>query len=270
MSIEPRTVDNSILWYNGATYMPQSPNLAGASQVRPTRRWGRWIVVGVISLLILGFLSQVGYYMWQFRYGNPGEIAKLQAQFQSGEWSGTKTGDAPPPLSDPKSHIKTTNPTLGPASAKVTIIAFIDFECPFCRQSQPIFDTVLEKYGPAVRVVYKALPLTSIHPNALAAANAAACAQDQGKFWEYYHLLFKREALDDAGLTSAAETLKLDQAKFVACIKSQRHQAEIEADVNEAIALGVRGTPTYFVNKTVIEGVASAAQWDQVIISQLR
>lgn len=250
--------------------MPQTPNLAGANSGRPPRRWGRWIAGGIITILILGFLGQVGYYMWQFRYGNAAEVAKLQAQFKAGEWSGSKTGDAPPPLTDLKSHIKTTNPTLGAANAPVTIIAFIDFECPFCRSSQPIFDQVLEKYGPAVRVVYKALPLTSIHPNALAAANAAACAQDQGKFWEYYHLLFKNQALDEAGLTSAAEALKLDQAKFTACTKAQRHQTEIEADVNEAIALGVRGTPTYFVNKTVIEGVADAARWDQVIISQLR
>lgn len=250
--------------------MLPSPNLAGLKTTRPPRHWGRWIAVGVISLIILGFLGQVGYYMWQFRYGNPTEVAKLQAQFKSGEWSGTKNGDGPPPLADLAAHIKTTNPTLGPTNAKVTIIAFIDFECPFCRRSQPIFDQMLEKYGPAVRVVYKALPLTSIHPNALAAANAAACAQDQGKFWEYYHLLFKNQALDEAGLTSAAETLKLDQAKFAACTAAQRHQTEIEADVNEAIALGVRGTPTYFVNKAVIEGVADAARWDQVILSQLR
>lgn len=250
--------------------MPQSPNLAGTNATRPPHRWGRWIAVGVISVLILGFLGQVGYYMWQFRYGDAAAVAKLQAEFKMGEWSGSKTGDGPPPLIDLKPHIKTTNPTLGAANAPVTIIAFIDFECPFCRQSQPIFDQVLEKYGPAVRVVYKALPLTSIHPNALAAANAAACAQDQGKFWEYYHLLFKQESLDEASLTNAAQTLKLDQVKFAACVASQRHQAKIEADVNEAIALGVRGTPTYFVNKTVIEGVADAARWDQVIISQLR
>lgn len=250
--------------------MPQPPNLVGAKPVRPPRRWGRWLATSLITLVILGFLAQVGYFMWQFRYGDAQSITKLQAKFQSGQWSGTQTGNGPQPLADLKSHLKPTNPTLGEANAPVTIIAFIDFECPFCRQSQPIFDKMLDKYGPAVRVVYKALPLTSIHPNALAAATAAACAQDQGKFWEYYHLLFKNQALDDSGLTSAAATLKLDQAKFTTCLQSQRHQAEIEADVNEAIALGVRGTPTYFVNKAVIEGVADAARWDQVILSQLR
>lgn len=250
--------------------MPQPSSFAVHQPPQPPRRWGRWLIILLISALVLGFLGQVGYYLWQFRYGDATAIAKIQAQFNSNEWSGEKTGGGPQPTTDLAKYIKPTNPTLGSASAPVTIVAFIDFECPFCRRSQPIFDTMLEKYGPAVHVVYKALPLTSLHPNALAAAEAAACAQDQGKFWDYYNLLFKTEALDEASLTNAAMTLKLDQAQFKACVQSHRHQAEIESDVNDAIALGVRGTPTYFVKNMVIEGVADAARWDQAIISQLR
>lgn len=250
--------------------MPQPSSFSAQQPPRQPRRWGQWLLILSLSALVIGFLGQVGYYLWQFRYGDATMIAKIQAQFNSNQWSGEKTGDGPQPTTDLAKYIKPSNPTLGPSTAPVTIVAFIDFECPFCRRSQPIFDAMLEKYGPAVRVVYKPLPLTSLHPNALAAAEAAACAHDQGKFWDYYNLLFKSEALDADSLTSAAVTLKLDQAQFKACTESHRHQAEIENNVNDAIALGVRGTPTYFVKNMVIEGVADAARWDQAIISQLR
>ena len=250
--------------------MPAPSGFSATPPPRPRRRWAHWIIATIVIGLILFFIGQVGYFMWQFRYGDSQQVAKIQAEFRSNEWSGNKNGEGPKPPTALEPYIKAYNPTLGKATAPVTIVAFIDFECPFCRRSQPIFDQMLEKYGPAVRVVYKALPLASLHPNAFAAAEAAACAQDQGKFWEYYQLLFKNQALDDAGLTAAAQALTLDQAKFTHCLQTHPHQATIEADIDDAIALGVRGTPTYFVKHAVIEGVADAARWDQVIISQLR
>lgn len=250
--------------------MPQPTSFSPRPTPPTSRHWWRWIIISLITVLILGFIGQVGYYMWQFRYGDASDIARIQAQFSTTEYSGAKTGDGPQPIKDLTPYIRSHNPTLGSPNAPVKIIAFIDFECPFCKRSQPIFNTMLEKYGPAVQVIYKALPLTSIHPNAFIAAEAAACAHDQGKFWEYYEHLFTANAVDAANLTNKALALKLDQAQFLTCQESHRHQTKIEADINDAITLGVRGTPTYFVNNAVIEGVADAARWDEVILSQLR
>lgn len=153
-------------------------------------------------------------------------------------------------------------PLRGNPAAAVTIVEYVDFQCPFCaRASKTIDEQLLKQYGDRVRLVVKHLPLTSIHPWAENAALAAACAQRQSPegFWKLYDFFFKnqsaitRDNLRDKA-TAAARDVGLDQAQFESCFDSQAEMAKVKADETEAAALGVQSTPTFFVNGRKLEG----------------
>ena len=146
------------------------------------------------------------------------------------------------------------SPQRGPADAWVTIVEFADFECPFCRAEQPILADIEAAYAGDVRVVFKHFPLTAIHPHAQAAALAAQCASDQGKFWEMHDLLFTT-ALDDATLVADAEQIPgLDVAGWQACTSSMAAASRVSTDVALGTELGIDGTPTFVVNGTPVVG----------------
>ncbi len=161
-------------------------------------------------------------------------------------------------------------PSRGPADAPVTLIEFTDFHCPFCRQVQPTLTRLLERYGDRVRHVFKDLPLDGLHPNARRAAEAARCAQDQGRFWEYRERLFASGTdVADATLTSIAQQLGLDVTSFGACLADGRHRAAIQRDVDEATRLGANGTPAFFINGRMLSGAQPFEAFVQVIDEEL-
>jgi protein-disulfide isomerase len=145
------------------------------------------------------------------------------------------------------------SPILGPGDAPVTIVEFSDFQCPFCSRVDPVLKQVLAQYPKQVRLIYKNLPLTSIHPYALGAAQAAVAAQKQGKFWEMHDLLFANQrALQPDALKSYAQRLGLDVAKFEADSAAAETMAAIQDDIKLSRTVGVRGTPTLFVNGKIL------------------
>ena len=127
-------------------------------------------------------------------------------------------------ISEPRIEIATEgHPAKGPATAPVTIVEFSDFECPFCKRVVPTLEQVTQKYGDKVRLVFRQFPLSSIHPNAQKAAEAALCANDQGKFWEMHDAMFKdQKALEVAALKVTAGNIGVDKAKFDQCLDSGR------------------------------------------------
>jgi protein-disulfide isomerase len=136
------------------------------------------------------------------------------------------------------------------------VVEFADFECPFCRDEEAVVGDVESIYGADLRLVFKNFPLVSIHPQAQAAAVAANCAGDQGKFWEMHDLLF-RTALDDATLLADAKQIPgLDVAAWQACIVAPDPANRIADDVTLATSLGVPATPTFVVNGSEIVGAA--------------
>ncbi len=229
-------------------------------------------IIGVtLAVWFAIFLGWLLYYLWQFKFGTPEELTKTKSEFTKAQFSSANSSEETPKAPvDWKPYIKPTSPLFGNTKSPITLTAFIDFECPFSQEDYRTFKSVLDTYGPAVRVVYKHLPLTSIHPQALPAATAAACAQEQGKFWPFYHYLFTTNRFSDDDLTATAVALQLDMKQFVDCQKSERIRQIIETDVNDAIALGVRGTPTYFVNQDVLEGVTNRSVWDSVMVKNLK
>jgi predicted DsbA family dithiol-disulfide isomerase len=173
-------------------------------------------------------------------------------------------------LEAPHYDIAATGPARGPENARITIIEFSDFECPFCRRADTVVKQVLSKYPEDVRVVYRHLPLVSIHPRALPAAEASACAGDQEKFWEFHDKLFENQkALQDDDLLGYATELGLDTDAFQTCVSSGTHRATVASDSEAAEGAGVTGTPAFFVNGVLLTGAQPAEEFYKVIEAEL-
>jgi protein-disulfide isomerase len=161
-------------------------------------------------------------------------------------------------------------PVRGPKNAPITIIAYSDFECPFCGRVLPTLKQIEDQYAGKVRVAFKNQPL-SFHPNAKPAAMAALAAHEQGKFWEYHDKLFANQrALDRASLERYAQELGLDVAKFKAALDSNKYEAQVSADMSEASRLGVSGTPTFFINGRMIVGAQGFEAFKRIIDEELK
>lgn len=158
----------------------------------------------------------------------------------------------------------------GNPDAPVTIVEFSDYQCPFCQRAQSTIREVLAKYQGKVRHAYRDFPLQQIHPQAESAAEAARCAAEQGKFWEYHTLLFtNREKLDGASLKEHAKAAKLDEKGFADCVASGKYKAKIEQDQHEGEAAGVTGTPAFFINGVFLGGAYPAAAFEKIIDAEL-
>ncbi|MFT4705466.1 MAG: protein-disulfide isomerase [Bradymonadia bacterium] len=160
-------------------------------------------------------------------------------------------------------------PTRGPEGAPVTLVIWTDFECPYCGRFANSVDEALVGYEDRVRVVLKAYPLP-MHRNAPLAHQASLAAHAQGKFWEFHDVLFEnRSSLDRAGLERHAETVGLNMTEFRAALDNGTYAAAVTAQMAEGQAVGVRGTPGWFVNGMTYSGArpASAIQaaFDQAL-----
>jgi protein-disulfide isomerase len=146
------------------------------------------------------------------------------------------------------------SPIKGPADAPITIVEFSDYQCPYCARSESLVKQALDAYPKQARLVFKHYPLTSIHPQALPAAIAAAAAQKQGKFWEMHEKLFANQrALAPEQLKQYAREIGLDVARFEADMQSEEVKQAVQEDVELAQRIGVRGTPTIFVNGKILQ-----------------
>jgi protein-disulfide isomerase len=162
-------------------------------------------------------------------------------------------------------------PFLGPADAPVTIVEFSDFHCPFCKRVLPVLTEVRSRYGDKVKLVYRDLPLDRLHPQARRAAEAARCAHDQNKFWEYHDLLFANAPqASPEQLKAYAEQVGLDVQAFERCLTSGKHAAAVQRNVDEGNRLGVGGTPAFFVNGRPLSGAQPVERFVRVIDDELR
>lgn len=156
------------------------------------------------------------------------------------------------PIVDTKAYPNTA-PTKGPAKAAVTIIEYTDYECPWCKKSQENLKEVEKAYKGRVKFVARNFPLTQIHQSAQPAAEASVCAQEQGKFWPYRDKLFEKQPqLSAADLENYAKEVGLNVSKFKSCVASHKYKDRVEADVLDGQRVGVRGTPSFFVNGTQV------------------
>lgn len=161
------------------------------------------------------------------------------------------------------------DPFKGNPKAKVVLIEYTDFQCPYCKKARPVIDQILSTYGDKVKYVFKDFPL-SFHQKAPKAHQANNCAGDQKKYWEYNTLLWEaKKGLDEPALLEYAKGLGLDEGKFKSCLDSNKYASEIDQDISEGSEAGVTGTPAYFINGISLKGAQPFESFKKIIDEEL-
>jgi protein-disulfide isomerase len=161
-------------------------------------------------------------------------------------------------------------PVRGPADARITLIEFSDFECPFCSAAVKQVDIVMAAYPKDVKLIYKQFPL-SMHPHAELAAEASLAAREQGKFWEMYDVLFKNfRNLSRNNVLAMAKDVGLDMDKFKADLDSGKFKAVVSKDLADGEAAGVYGTPAFYINGKQYNGEVTLGALKPILAAELK
>jgi len=173
-------------------------------------------------------------------------------------------------LPQPRVTIPDGGHARGPDEARITIVEFSDYQCPYCARAEPVIADVMARYPEDVRFVYRHLPL-AMHSDARGASEAAICAEAQGRFWEFHELLFSNQrALTPEDLSAYAAELDLDSAAFEACLQEETTAERVRLDMAAAREVGVTGTPAFFVNGIPFHGARPVAEFVEIIESELQ
>jgi protein-disulfide isomerase len=204
----------------------------------------------------------------------PTEPVAQQAAAQEAPAAGctaTQCSSAAPPASE-STRVRVDlrdAPVAGRKDAPVTVVVYSDFECPFSARASTTIAELQKKYGDKVRVAFKEHPLP-IHTQARPAARAALAADEQGRFWPMHDAMFgKACAVDQGSFDACAERAGLDMARYHAALTDPRLDARIDADLAEGHALGVAGTPTYFIDGRRVIGAQPLEDLSAVIDDEL-
>jgi protein-disulfide isomerase len=159
----------------------------------------------------------------------------------------------------------------GSARAKVTLVEYGDFECPFCARAWPVVRALEQRFGADLRFVFRHNPRAFAHPHAPSAAEAAEAAAEQGKFWEMHDLLFSHQsALEERDLAAYAGELGLDTARFARDLRSRAHRERVHADELSGVQSQVITTPTFFVDGRRFQDTPDAERLGAAIEAALR
>ncbi len=161
-------------------------------------------------------------------------------------------------------HIATADdPSKGGIDAKIVIVEFSDFQCPYCFQSFPVVRELISAYGDQIKFIYRDFPLKN---NSQKAAEAGECAHEQGKFWEMHDKLFiNQNDLSVLALKRYASELGLDESSFNECLDSGRYVTEVQEDLSDGLLAGVDGTPTFFINDYEFQGSVTVDAFKMII-----
>ena len=169
-----------------------------------------------------------------------------------------------------REQVDAVGPQRGPADARITIVEFSDFQCPFCGRLAPVLKQLQDAYPSDIRLIFRNLPLRSIHPQAAAAAQAGLCAGAQGKFWQMHDAMYAdQNSLGVAALKQKAQRLGLDMTRFNQCMASGEGSASIKADEEAGQRLAVVGTPASFVNGRFVDGAEPLYKWRALVDDEL-
>ena len=174
-------------------------------------------------------------------------------------------------LDVPRTDISVSDdlPSLGNKSAKVQIIEFSDYQCPFCKRTRPAVLKIIEEYGDKVNYVFMDFPLP-IHPSAKLAHIAARCAGDQGKYYEYNRKIFDNQSkIGEKALKKYAKELNLSMDDFNKCLKDEKYAKLVEKHIEKGTQAGVNGTPAFFINGIMISGAQPYSAFKETIDAEL-
>jgi protein-disulfide isomerase len=213
------------------------------------RWWGIILSVFGATLLVilLIFGGLVTYYYYQIKSGQ-------KPLPPSAKFSKTNLSTSAPEKIDPLKILQDGEPNSA-AEAPLTIVGFFDFECPFSKEASGIMRELQATYGEKINFVFRNFPLSDIHPNAIKAARAGECANLQDKFWPMHDKLFTSSDFSDETLELYAKQIGLDEIKFADCLSSDQSNGLVLKDLVDGQALGIRGTPTWFIDNQKIEGL---------------
>lgn len=238
-----------------------SPRSERRSAARTQTRWVWYLLLVVFFGLGLG----TGYLVWGI---NPGGNPTAQAE----TLPLSPTTDPNAPRTVTRYPVTTDDdPAFGPADAPITIIEFSDYQCPYCQKwHAEVWPKLQEEFGDQIRLVYRDFPLYSIHPEAGPSAEAANCAGDQNKYWEFHDLLFSgQNELGAETYRSYAASLDLNMELFNDCVKSQEHKDEVTADFDYGGQIGIQSTPTFFINGVALIGAQPFDVFQEIINLEL-
>jgi protein-disulfide isomerase len=228
----------------------------------------------LVAALILGVSIVAGALLIRHAVdGAAREVASLRDALSRGPGQ-LPTAQAPPQPGRPdpsrRYSINTQgSPSKGNPNARLAIVEFSDFQCPFCQRVGPTLQQIEKEYGDQVRIVFKHLPL-EMHPKAPAAHAAAEAAHRQGKFWEMHDLIFANQAsMSPERYLDYAKQLGLDLERFQKDVASAEVKARLDADTQEAAKLGVTGTPSFFVNGRFLSGAQPFPAFKALIDQEL-
>jgi protein-disulfide isomerase len=240
------------------------------------------------TMFFLGFFAGVAlcttialiFFVWSIASGKGLAMAGGTVKDTGGYVAGapTPTPQAPSapaggpvkPVDEKADHI------IGAKNAKITLIEYSDFQCPYCSRHEATIQQVLRDYPNDVRLIYRQFPLSSIHPDAQKLAEASECAAEMGgndAFWKYHDKIFAEmtaQTFTSARVVGAGKDIGLDETKFKACVDSGKMAAKVNTSVDEGAAAGVQGTPGTFVNGKLIEGAVPLAAFKAEIEAALK
>lgn len=210
-----------------------------------------WLIGLLFLVLIVWFMSRIGVYYLAIRRGDSNPILNQKLQMSVSKAIANTQVD--PEYS--KHLVVADAPTIGPASAPLVIVEFLDFDCPFSREAFASVRELQSRFGSQVRLIVRHFPLDDIHPTARLASQAAVCAHKSGKFWVYHDKLFTNQdqRSEEALLRMAVES-GIDANRFKECLASKEIKDLVERDFNDGIRAGAVGTPTFFFNGTRVPG----------------
>lgn len=239
---------HTVIYYHKLAFFPIMEDVSVTRRLWP-------LAVTLLLLLIAGlFVARVVLLYGKIRSGavRPGETSL------SGDITLAPRLAAAIRTQDPNTLVDVVtkdDPSLGSADAKLTIVEFADFGCPYSRRASSAIRSLALTYGDRIRFVYRDFPIAELHPDAVLAAEAGECADEQGKFWAYHDILFQNQNdLSRAALRQYADAVGLDRAKFDRCLGSGTQRNEVSEDIQAGIDAGVVGTPTFFFNGRMVAG----------------
>lgn len=218
-------------------------------------------IFGIISGLAVAFI--IGFFVMLSAAGGGIKLAFGKIATTGNNPSVSAPSPSPVAPAEPTNvtvQIKDNDHIRGKEDARLTIVEFSDFQCPFCERFYPTMKRVVDEYKDDVRLVYRHFPLDSIHPNARPAAEAAECASEQGKFWEYHDYLFENQNQFSAGVVGTnvwitfAKAVGLNESKFTDCVNKRKYKDRVEEDYQTGLSAGSRGTPYTIIGTTPISG----------------
>ena len=240
---------------------PDSPNKKTRTQPIGQLSW-IYAVLAAILLVGIGILS--GYLLW----GKP--LQTIRAAEAAAQAAVQATASAPREVNR-YDIAEDDDYAYGPADAPITIIEFSDYQCPYCQKWHlEVWPLLQAAYGDEIRLVYRDFPLYSIHPEAGPAAEAANCAGEQGDYYGFHNLLLTGSLdFSEEAYLGYAEILDLDISAFSECVQSGRYTAEVEADSEYALSMGIQSTPTFFINGIALIGAQGFEVFQEVIELEL-